>query len=110
MSSCSSAYVKANDARYGLKVASRDPKTSKIIFNIDRNIVDTIVGDMLFDLADESDNNEDADVEDLVFGNEAELNAVMCLHLEAVAIAKSRALMLFKRIQFKVDDDVNDEM
>jgi hypothetical protein len=31
MSFRSSAYVKANDARYGLKVASRDPKTSKVL-------------------------------------------------------------------------------
>jgi hypothetical protein len=28
---CSSAYVKANDARYGLKVASHDPKTLKVL-------------------------------------------------------------------------------
>jgi len=26
-----STYVKANDAQYGLKVASRDPKTSKVL-------------------------------------------------------------------------------
>ncbi len=31
MSSRSLVYVKANDARYGLKVASRDPKTSKVL-------------------------------------------------------------------------------
>jgi len=51
---------------------------------------------MLFDLVDEFDNDEDANVEDLVFGNEAELNAIMHLCLEAVATAKSRALALFK--------------
>ncbi len=52
------------------------------------NIVDTIVGDMLFDLADESDNDED-NVEDPVFGTEAKLNVVMCLCLEAATIVKS---------------------
>lgn len=31
MSSHFSTYVKANDAWYGLKVASRDPKTSKVL-------------------------------------------------------------------------------
>ncbi|CAM6067806.1 unnamed protein product [Sphagnum tenellum] len=90
------AYVKANDAQYGLKVAFRDPKTSKIIFDIDKNIVNTIVGNMLFDLADESDNNEDVDVEDHVFGSEVEFNAVMCLHLDANTTAKSQVLALFK--------------
>ncbi|CAM6016713.1 unnamed protein product [Sphagnum balticum] len=131
-----SMYVKANDARYGLKVASRDPKTLKffayvfvafknsikahfsssslgverqIDFDINRNIVDTIVGNMLFDPTNEFDNNEDADVEDLVFDSEAELNAVMRLRLEAVATMKSRALALFKRIQFEANDDINDK-
>jgi hypothetical protein len=54
------------------------------IFDIDKNIVDTIVSDMLFDLVNESDNDEDVDVEDLVFGSEVELNVIMCLRLEAV--------------------------
>lgn len=81
----------------------------QIVFDIDKNIVDTIVGDMLFNPADEFDNDEDADVEDLVFGSEVELNAIMRLHLEAAAIAKSRVLTLFKQIQSEADDDVNDE-
>ncbi len=200
MSSRSSTYVKANDARYGLKVASCDPKTSKvlkchfciafgqedkvgskrkpttivqgwltpfrynnienhmrtqhptqwaqyatiksdndrhqffvdvpiafknsikvhfpssslgaecqIVFNINRNIVDTIFGDMLFDLVENFDNDDDDDVEDHVFGRETEFNVVMCLRLKVVAIAKSRALALFKQIQSKTYDDVNDE-
>jgi hypothetical protein len=64
---------------------------------------------MLFNPTDESDNDEDADVEDLVFGSEAELNAIMRLRLEAVATAKSRALALFKQIQSEANDNVNDE-
>jgi hypothetical protein len=44
---------------------------------------------MLFDPINKSDNNEDVDVEDHVFGNEAELNVVMRLCLEAAIIAKS---------------------
>jgi len=80
----------------------------QIVFDIDMNIVDTIVGDMLFDLADESDNDED-NVEDPVFGTEAKLNVVMCLCLEAATIVKSWALALFKWIQSEVDDDINDK-
>jgi len=68
----------------------------QIIFDIDKNIVDTIVGNMLFNLVDESGNDEDSDVEDPISDSEAELNAVMRLHLEVIATAKSRAL--FKRI------------
>ncbi len=78
--------------------------------SIDRNIVDTIVGDMLFDLVDESDNDENANVEDHVFGSEAEFNALMHLRLEVITIAKSRALALFKQIQCEADDNVNDEV
>jgi hypothetical protein len=81
----------------------------QIVFDIDRNIIDTIVGDMLFDLIDEFNNDEDADVEDLVFGSEADLNVVMHLRLEAVATAKLRVLALFKRIQYEADDNVNDK-
>ncbi len=44
---------------------------------------------MLFDPIDESDNDEDVDVEDLVFNSEVELNVVMHLRLEVVATAKS---------------------
>jgi hypothetical protein len=73
------------------------------------NIVNTIVGNMLFDPADEFDNDEDADVENLVFGIEAKFNVVMRLRLEAVVIAKSQALAMFKRIQSKANDDVSDE-
>jgi hypothetical protein len=82
---------------------------SKIVFDIDRNIVDTIVGNMLFNLVDEFDNNEDIDVEDPIFSNEAELHAIMRLCLKAATTMKSRALALFKQIQFKVDDNGNDE-
>ncbi len=51
---------------------------------------------MLFDPADESNNDEDVDVEDLVFGSEVELNAIMRLRLEVAVTAKSQVLVLFK--------------
>jgi hypothetical protein len=70
----------------------------QIVFNIDKNIVDTIVGNMLFDPANESNNYEDTDVEDPIFGSEVEFNIVMHLHLKVVATTKSRALALFKQI------------
>jgi hypothetical protein len=44
---------------------------------------------MLFDPADESNNDEDVDVEDPIFGSEAKLNVVMFLRLEVAATAKS---------------------
>jgi hypothetical protein len=53
---------------------------------------------MLFDLADKSHNDEDVDVEDPVFGSEAEFNDIMCLCLEAATTTKSQTLALFKRI------------
>jgi hypothetical protein len=65
---------------------------------------------MLFDLADEFDNDEVADVEDHVFDSEIELNVVICLRTEVVAIAKSRVLVLFKQIQSEANDDINDEV
>jgi hypothetical protein len=34
----------------------------QIIFDIDKNIVDTIIGNMLFNPTNESDNDEDVDV------------------------------------------------
>ncbi|CAK9230317.1 unnamed protein product [Sphagnum troendelagicum] len=95
MSSRSLVYVKANDTRYGFKVASHDPKTSKVLGLQCRFY--------------ESNNDEDVDVEDLVFGSEVELNVVMRLRLEAAVIVKSRMLALFKRIQSEANDDVNDE-
>jgi hypothetical protein len=48
-------------------------------------------------------------VEDPIFGSKVELNAIMRLCLEAVAITKSWTLALFKRIQSAADDDINDE-
>jgi hypothetical protein len=74
-----------------------------------RNIVDTIFGDMLFHPVENFDNDDDDDLEDHVFGREADLNVVMCLRFKVVATAKSRAVALFKRFQSKTDDDVNDE-
>jgi hypothetical protein len=68
----------------------------QIIFDIDKNIIDTIVGDMLFDPTDECDSDEDVVVQDHVFGSEVELNVVMCLCSEAVASTKSQVLALFK--------------
>jgi hypothetical protein len=61
----------------------------QIVFDIDKNIVDTIIGDMLFDPANKFDNNENTNVEDTIFGSEAELNVVMRLRLEVAASAKS---------------------
>ncbi|CAM6025447.1 unnamed protein product [Sphagnum balticum] len=102
MSSRSSTYVKANDVVMGLRWHLMIPR-------LRRNIIDTIIGNMLFNFANESDNDEDANVEDHVFGNEAKLDVVMHLCLEAATIAKSRALALFKQIQSEADDNVNDE-
>ncbi|KAH9574029.1 hypothetical protein CY35_01G033500 [Sphagnum magellanicum] len=165
----SSGYVKDNDIHYGLKVAHRDPKSSKVIglqcrfcfafgreekvgfkrkaattalessserasffndvpvafknsikahfpssslgaerqivYDIEKDIVDTIVGDMLFNPEDQDDSDADHDAdEEPAFGSAAESNVLRLRHRQAAAKAKKRALSLFKRVES--EDDV----
>ncbi|CAK9867059.1 unnamed protein product [Sphagnum jensenii] len=129
---CSSKYVKDNDVRYGLNVAYRDPKSSKvtglqccfyivfgweekalesssectsffddvlvafknsikshfpssslgakrqIVYNIEKDIVDIIVGDMMFNPEDQNNSDVDHDTdEEPAFSSAAEINALL---------------------------------
>ncbi len=77
----------------------------QIVYDIEKDIVDTIVGDMMFNPEDQddSDANHDTD-EELTFGSAAEINALRLRHRQASAKAKERALSLFKRVES--EDDV----
>ncbi len=77
----------------------------EIVYDIEKDIVDTIVGDMMFnpENQDDSDANHDAD-EELAFDSAAEINALRLRHRQAAAKAKERALSLFKRVES--EDDV----
>jgi hypothetical protein len=77
----------------------------QIVYDIEKDIVDTIVGDMLFNPEDQDDNDADHDAdEEPAFGNAAEINALHLRHRQAAAKAKERALSLFKRVES--EDDV----
>ncbi len=77
----------------------------QIVYDIEKDIVDTIVGDMLFNPEDQdnSDADHDAD-EEPAFGSAAEINALRLRHCQAAAKAKERALSLLKRVES--EDDV----
>ncbi len=49
----------------------------QIVYDIEKDIVDTIVGDMMFNLEDQDDSDADHDAdEEPAFGNAAEINAL----------------------------------
>jgi hypothetical protein len=67
--------------------------------------VDTIVGDMMFNLEDQDDSDVDHDAdEEPAFGSAAKINALRLRHCQAAAKAKERALSLFKHVES--EDDV----
>ncbi len=76
----------------------------QIVYDIEKDIVDTIVGDMMFnpENQDDSDADHDAD-EELAFGSAAKINALRLRHRQVAAKAKERALSLFKRVESKDD-------
>jgi len=77
----------------------------QIVYDIEKDIVDTIVGDMLFNLEDQDDSDADHDAdEEPAFGSTAEINALRLRHRQAATKAKERALSLFKRVES--EDDV----
>ncbi len=77
----------------------------QIVNDIEKDIVDTIVGDMLFNPEDQDDSDADHDAnEEPAFGSAAEINALRLRHRQATAKAKERALSLFKRVES--EDDV----
>jgi hypothetical protein len=76
----------------------------QIVYDIKKDIMDIIVGDMMFNLEDQddSDANHDTD-EEPAFGNAAEINVLLLRHRQATAKAKERALLLFKHVESKDD-------
>jgi hypothetical protein len=75
----------------------------QIVYNIEKDIVDTIVGDMMFNLEDQ-DNNDDNDTdEEPAFGSAAEINALLLRHRQIATKAKERALSLFKCVESEDD-------
>jgi len=77
----------------------------QIVYDIEKDIVDTIVGDMLFNPEDQDDSDADHDAdEEPAFGSAAEINALRLRHRQAAAKAKKQALSLFKCVES--EDDV----
>ncbi|CAM6010566.1 unnamed protein product [Sphagnum balticum] len=113
---CSSGYVKDNDVCYGLKALESSSKRAsifddvlvafknsikahfpssslgverQIVYDIKKDIVDIIVGDMMFNPEDQDDSDADHDVdEEPTFGNAAEINVLLLRRCQAVAKAK----------------------
>ncbi|CAM6016460.1 unnamed protein product [Sphagnum balticum] len=76
----------------------------QIVYDIEKDIVDTIVGDMMFNPEDQDDNNANHDAdEERAFGNAAEINALLLRRCQAATKAKERALLLFERVESKDD-------
>jgi hypothetical protein len=77
----------------------------QIVYNIEKDIVDTIVDDMMFNPKDQNNSDVDHDAdEEPAFGNAVEINALLLQRRQAAAKAKERALSLFKRVES--EDDV----
>ncbi len=65
----------------------------QIVYDIKKDIVDTIVGDMMFNPEDQDDSDADHDTdEEHAFGSAGEINALRLRYRQAVAKAKERAL------------------
>jgi len=77
----------------------------QIVYDIKKDIVDTIVGDMMFNPEDQDDSDADHDTdEEHAFDSAGEINALRLRYRQAVTKAKERALSLFKRVES--EDDV----
>jgi hypothetical protein len=61
----------------------------QIVYNIEKDIVDTIVGDMVFNPEDQDDSDADNDMdEELAFGNAIEINALLLRRRQVATKAK----------------------
>jgi len=77
----------------------------QIVYDIEKDILDTIVGDMMFNPEDQDDSDADHDAdEEPAFGSAVEINVLRLRHRQAAAKAKEQALSLFKRVE--LEDDV----
>lgn len=78
-----------------------------MVFDVEKDIVDVIVGDMMFNPnVDTVDSESEDDTDDPpAFGSDAERNAVLQRRAQQSVLAKERALSLFKRVDGDDDDD-----
>ncbi|OAE33006.1 hypothetical protein AXG93_1913s1070 [Marchantia polymorpha subsp. ruderalis] len=76
-----------------------------IVYEIERDIVDTVVDDMMFNLEDAEESDEEDDEEDVhLFGSMGENNTQLSQRRETVIKSKARALSLFHRVKLKDAD------
>lgn len=75
----------------------------QIVFDIDKDIVETIVGDMMYRIEDEADSDNEDLEENPAFGNEAERISILVRRHVVSAKAKERTLLLFKRTERNKD-------
>ncbi len=76
----------------------------QIVYDIEKDIVDIIVGDMMFNPEDQDDSDADHNAnEEPAFGSATEINALFLRHRQTTAKAKERALSLFKHVESEDD-------
>jgi hypothetical protein len=80
-----------------------------IVFDIDRDIVDVVVSDMIYapqdDLKSDYDDSDEYSEEEKRFGSKAELRAYLAKRRLNYALAKQKALDIFKRNEIQAIPD-----
>ncbi len=84
------------------------------VFDIEKGIVETIVGEMMFSPDDDVNSDEDNDAmmeeqEDPGFGSGADLQALLRQRGATVTTARDRALSLFKRASNSEEDEDDED-
>jgi len=75
----------------------------QIVFNINKDIVETIVNDMMYRVEDEVDNDNEDVEENPTFGKEAEQTIVLVECQVVTTKVKEQTLLLFKRTELGKD-------
>jgi len=75
----------------------------QIVFNINKDIVETIVNDMMYRVEDEVDNDNEDVEENPTFGKEAEQTTVLVECQVVTTKVKEQTLLLFKRTELGKD-------
>jgi hypothetical protein len=68
----------------------------KIVFDINKDIIETFVSNMIYKVEDETNNDNENIEENLVFGNEVERIVVLVRHWATITKVKEKMLLLFK--------------
>jgi hypothetical protein len=79
----------------------------QFVFDIEKDIVDVIVRGMMFDPVDivDSDENNDAEENDLAFGSDVERDGVLRRRIQKARLAKERALSLFQHVDQEEEEE-----